>query len=103
MIKKLSIASDVRRQLAEKSQTKCFFDIGLKEENQKLGRIVFELYDGIVPRTCANFAAFCRGINGFSYKYVNVGGKERERKIFETKILRLYIMIVLAEFLVKHV
>ncbi|EGI68160.1 E3 SUMO-protein ligase RanBP2, partial [Acromyrmex echinatior] len=51
------------------SQTKCFFDIGVKEENQKLGRIVFELYDSIAPRTCENFAAFCRGVNGLSYKY----------------------------------
>ncbi|KAL6422631.1 hypothetical protein ACFW04_010691 [Cataglyphis niger] len=69
VIKKQYIALDIRRQLAEKSQTKCFFDIGLKEEDQKLGRIVFELYDGIVPRTCENFAAFCRGLNGFSYKH----------------------------------
>ncbi|XP_029665566.1 E3 SUMO-protein ligase RanBP2-like [Formica exsecta] len=69
VIERLSVVSDIRRQLAEKSQTRCFFDIGLKEENQNLGRIVFELYDGIVPRTCENFAAFCRGINGFSYKH----------------------------------
>ncbi|XP_011705583.1 PREDICTED: peptidyl-prolyl cis-trans isomerase, chloroplastic-like [Wasmannia auropunctata] len=69
VIKKLSVISDVQKQLSEKSQTKCFFDIGLKEENQDLGRIVFELYDSIVPRTCENFAAFCRGVNGLSYKY----------------------------------
>ncbi|EFN70932.1 E3 SUMO-protein ligase RanBP2 [Camponotus floridanus] len=68
VIERLSVASD-ERQLAEKSQTRCFFDVGLKEENQKLGRIIFELYDSIVPRTCENFAAFCRGINGLSYKH----------------------------------
>ncbi|XP_025266008.1 peptidyl-prolyl cis-trans isomerase [Camponotus floridanus] len=68
LIERLSVASD-ERQLAEKSQTRCFFDVGLKEENQKLGRIIFELYDSIVPRTCENFAAFCRGINGLSYKH----------------------------------
>lgn len=71
MIEKLSVVLDIRKQLSEKSRTKCFFDIGLKEENQKLGRIVFELYDGIVPRTCENFAAFCRGVNGLSYKCIN--------------------------------
>lgn len=71
MIEKLSVASDIQKQLSDKSQTKCFFDIGLKEENQKLGRIVFELYDSIVPRTCENFAAFCRGVNGLSYKCIN--------------------------------
>lgn len=66
-----SVILDVQRQLSEKSRTKCFFDIGLKEENQKLGRIVFELYDSIAPRTCENFAAFCRGVNGLSYKCIN--------------------------------
>lgn len=71
MIEKLSVVLDIQKQLSQKSQTKCFFDIGLKEENQKLGRIVFELYDGIVPRTCENFAAFCRGVNGLSYKCIN--------------------------------
>ncbi|XP_018307748.1 peptidyl-prolyl cis-trans isomerase [Mycetomoellerius zeteki] len=69
IIKRLSTVLDIQKQLAEKSQTRCFFDIGLKEENQKLGRIVFELYDSIAPRTCENFAAFCRGVNGLSYKY----------------------------------
>ncbi|KYM95507.1 E3 SUMO-protein ligase RanBP2 [Cyphomyrmex costatus] len=69
IIKQLSAVLNVQKQLAEKSQIRCFFDIGLKEENQKLGRIVFELYDSIAPRTCENFAAFCRGVNGLSYKY----------------------------------
>lgn len=67
----MSTVLDIQKQLAEKSQTRCFFDIGLKEENQKLGRIVFELYDSIAPRTCENFAAFCRGVNGLSYKCIN--------------------------------
>ncbi|KYN28878.1 E3 SUMO-protein ligase RanBP2 [Trachymyrmex cornetzi] len=74
IIKKLSTVLDIRKQLAEKSQTKCFFDIGLKEENQKLGRIVFELYDSIAPRTCENFAAFCRGVNGYTPFYRIVSG-----------------------------
>ena len=34
---------------------KVFFDI--KINNADAGRIVFELRDDIVPRTCANFAA----------------------------------------------
>ncbi|KAL6267846.1 hypothetical protein P5V15_000918 [Pogonomyrmex californicus] len=69
VIEKLSGILYIQKQLSEKSGTKCFFDIGLKEENQKLGRLVFELYDGIVPRTCENFAAFCHGVNGLSYKH----------------------------------
>lgn len=67
-IERLSTILDVQNQLAERNRTICFFDIGIKENNQKLGRIVFELYDGIVPQTCENFAAFCRGVNGLSYK-----------------------------------
>lgn len=70
-IEKLPVVVDVQKQLSEKSRTRCFFDIGLKKENQKFGRIVFELYDTIVPRTCENFAAFCRGVNGLSYKCIN--------------------------------
>ncbi|KAG5313030.1 PPIA isomerase, partial [Pseudoatta argentina] len=64
-----AVEHHIQKQLAEKNQTKCFFDIGVKEENQKLGRLVFELYDSIAPRTCENFAAFCHGVNGLSYKY----------------------------------
>ena len=45
---------------------KVFFDI--KINNADAGRIVFELRDDIVPRTCANFAALCTGEMGFGYK-----------------------------------
>ncbi|KAG7208451.1 hypothetical protein KM043_014677 [Ampulex compressa] len=49
-------------------RTRCFFEIKIREADQKLGKIIFELYDDIVPRTSANFAALCRGTNGLSYK-----------------------------------
>lgn len=45
---------------------KVFFDI--KINNVDAGRIVFELRDDIVPRTCANFTALCTGEMGFGYK-----------------------------------
>lgn len=67
----MPVKTDVQRSLVDKTKTRCFFDIGIKEENERLGRIVFELYDTIAPLTCENFAAFCRGTNGLSYKYVN--------------------------------
>lgn len=70
-IERLSTTLEVQKQLAEQKRTICFFDIGIEGNNLKLGRIVFELYDGIVPQTCKNFAAFCRGVNGLSYKYEN--------------------------------
>ncbi|XP_067207073.1 E3 SUMO-protein ligase RanBP2-like isoform X2 [Linepithema humile] len=68
-IERLSTTLEVQKQLVEQTRTICFFDIGVERNNLKLGRIVFELYDGIVPQTCKNFAAFCRGVNGLSYKY----------------------------------
>ncbi|XP_014472029.1 PREDICTED: uncharacterized protein LOC106743051 [Dinoponera quadriceps] len=67
-IKKQPIELDVGKQLASQNRTRCFFDVGLKEEDHNFGRIVFELYNDIVPRTCDNFAAFCRGDNELSYK-----------------------------------
>ncbi|EFN78135.1 E3 SUMO-protein ligase RanBP2, partial [Harpegnathos saltator] len=49
-------------------RTRCYFDVGLQEENHNFGRIIFELFNDIVPRTCENFATFCHGDNGLSYK-----------------------------------
>ncbi|XP_046611349.1 peptidyl-prolyl cis-trans isomerase E-like [Neodiprion virginianus] len=54
--------------IAPKKRTRCFFDLRLKKSGDDLGRIVFELYDDIVPITCENFAALCRGHEGLSYR-----------------------------------
>ena len=44
----------------------CFFDIAIN--NQNIGRIEFELYSDITPKTCENFRALCTGEKGYGYK-----------------------------------
>ncbi|KAI2811289.1 anaphase promoting complex subunit cdc16 [Blomia tropicalis] len=41
---------------------RCFFDISIAEDN--IGRIIFELFNDVCPKTCENFKALCTGENG---------------------------------------
>lgn len=45
--------------------TNVFFDITIKGE--AAGRIVFELFDGVVPKTAQNFRELATGEHGFGY------------------------------------
>ncbi|CAD1469846.1 unnamed protein product, partial [Heterotrigona itama] len=63
MIRDLSLLKDMNPSI----RTKCFFEIEIQGD-QKLGSIQFELYDDVVPRTCANFAELCHGYNSLSFK-----------------------------------
>jgi len=45
---------------------KVFFDV--TADGAKLGRIEFELYDDVVPKTTENFYQLCTGTPGFGYK-----------------------------------
>ena len=47
-------------------RTQCFFDIAIG--NAKVGRIVFELFNDLTPKTCDNFRALCTGEKGYGYK-----------------------------------
>lgn len=48
------------------TNSKVFFDISCG--NQKKGRVVFELFNDVVPKTAENFRALCTGEKGVSEK-----------------------------------
>ncbi|KAJ4488657.1 putative cyclophilin A [Lentinula lateritia] len=47
------------------ARSNVFFDVAIK--GQHAGRIVFKLYDDIVPKTAKNFRELATGQNGFGY------------------------------------
>ena len=44
----------------------CFFEISIADK--PAGKIVFKLYDDVVPKTAKNFRELCIGSQGFGYK-----------------------------------
>jgi len=51
---------------ADTKMSNVFFDITI--DGQNAGRIVFRLYDDVVPRTTKNFRELATGAHGFGYK-----------------------------------
>merc|ERR1712241_775419 len=52
--------------LGQSGRTRVFFDVDV--DGSPLGRVEFELYNEVVPRTAENFRALCTGEKGFGYK-----------------------------------
>jgi len=50
----------------DKMTIRCFFDIDIG--GQAAGRVVMELRNDVVPKTCENFRALCTGEKGFGFK-----------------------------------
>ncbi len=53
------------------ARTQVFFDIEYTSpsgDKEPKGRITFELFDDVVPKTAENFRALCTGEPGFGYK-----------------------------------
>lgn len=46
--------------------SKVFFDVTIGNAEKK--RIIFELFDSVVPKTAANFKALCTHEKGYGYK-----------------------------------
>ncbi|KAG8533979.1 cyclophilin peptidyl-prolyl cis-trans isomerase Cyp2 [Bacidia gigantensis] len=44
----------------------CYFDLSINGGTE--ARVIFTLYDDVVPRTTANFRALCTGEKGFGYR-----------------------------------
>ncbi|KAL0484046.1 peptidyl-prolyl cis-trans isomerase [Acrasis kona] len=53
------------------TRTKCFMDIGLGSNKTNVGRITFELYNEVVPKTAENFRCLCTGEKGKGLHYKN--------------------------------
>merc|ERR1712154_395976 len=52
--------------LSTNMPVKCYFDMTVG--GKPAGRIVFDMYDEIVPKTVENFRALCTGEKGYGYK-----------------------------------
>ncbi|XP_063780429.1 NK-tumor recognition protein isoform X4 [Pseudophryne corroboree] len=48
--------------MAEKARPQCYFDVEINRE--PVGRIIFQLFSDVCPKTCVNFLCLCTGEKG---------------------------------------
>ncbi|KAF3390294.1 Peptidyl-prolyl cis-trans isomerase D [Penicillium rolfsii] len=72
--------------MAESQRPRVFFDIQIGDE--KAGRVTFELFSDVVPKTADNFRALCTGEKG-----IGTQGKPLTYK-GTSQLALLYLLIV---------
>lgn len=70
----------MEQQEKTKERIRCFFDITLG--GLQVGRIIFELFNDVVPKTCENFRALCTGEVGIG----QVTKKPLHYKVFSVQL-----------------
>ena len=53
---------EVGKRKQQQPRTRCFFDVEFN--GHPVGRIIFELFNELCPRTCENFRSLCTGEKG---------------------------------------
>lgn len=72
---RISKKKPLTKSIEDHTRPICYFEIEIAANHRKLGKLIFQLFVDVVPKTCENFLSFCRGFNGLSYQYVKKVGK----------------------------
>uniref|UniRef100_A0A8C2NEW1 PPIase cyclophilin-type domain-containing protein n=1 Tax=Capra hircus TaxID=9925 RepID=A0A8C2NEW1_CAPHI len=68
---------------------RCFFDIAIN--NQPAGRVVFELFSDVCPKTCENFRCLCTGLLTFSLTLIEM---DEEGNPFMEDFLKMRVLLL---------
>lgn len=69
----------------QQERIRCFFDVSIGV--LQTGRIVFELFNDIVPKTCENFRSLCTGEKGIGQQTSKALHYKVRWKIFHEKLV----------------
>nr|KAF6450920.1 peptidylprolyl isomerase G [Molossus molossus] len=73
---------------------RCFFDIAIN--NQPAGRVVFELFSDVCPKTCENFRCLCTELSKILWFRVVTSVKEmdEEGNLFMEDFLKMRVLLL---------